>query len=212
MDFRKLNLELTKKDLISSFTKDTLIIQVIHSIDLIDSSTSKLVANIRDRYSYYNLRSSKIQNQEDFLNEMKKREKDDLAVNLSKKDLDSIYEIFKEIEILDKLKESHVDYLDELMKEMCPNTLNVSGIIIGAKLIDLAGSLKNLAEMPSSKIQVLGAEKALFRHLIKKAKAPKFGVIFHHESISKAENKGKAARQLAAKISIASKKDYFRNK
>jgi len=64
--------------------------------------------------------------------------------------------------------------------------------------------------LPSSTIQILGAEKALFRHLTKGTKAPKHGVIFAHELIQKATNKGKAARNLASAIAKAAKLDYFR--
>ena len=96
------------------------------------------------------------------------------------------------------------------MEEIAPHTLKIAGNIIGARLIEKAGSLKRLAELPSSTIQILGAEKALFRHLQSNARPPKFGVIFAHENISSSKAKGKAARQLAAKISMASKKDYFR--
>ncbi len=212
MNLRELNLKETKEDLINSFRKDTLIIHTIHTVDILNSSMNKLIANLRERYSYYNIKDSKIPDSELFLKEVEKFNEGALSVKLGKRDLKSMSELLNEINSLKNLKESQRRYMENMMKEVCPNLLETAGDIIGAKLIELGGSLKNLAEMPSSKIQVLGAEKALFRHLIKKAKAPKFGVIFNHESISKAENKGKAARQLASKISIAVKKDYFKNK
>ena len=96
------------------------------------------------------------------------------------------------------------------MENICPELQKAATSLIGARLLNLAGSLKHLAEIPSSTIQVLGAERALFRHLKTGAKAPKFGVIFAHQSITEAEEKGKAARHLASKIWIAAKKDYFR--
>ena len=118
--------------------------------------------------------------------------------------------IANEINILKSLNNKQERYLTSLMRPVCPELLKVCGNLIGARLISLAGGLRHLAEITSSKIQVLGAEKAMFRHLKGKSKAPKFGVIFVHESISKSNEKGKAARRLASKISIAAKKDYFR--
>ncbi len=109
-----------------------------------------------------------------------------------------------------KLFRKEDDSYKKIVKKIAPETTKILGEELTAKLITEAGSLKKLAFMASSKIQVLGAEAALFRHLKEGTKAPKHGVIFEHKSIQKAENKGKAARQLASKISIASKKDYFR--
>ncbi|MEF8848595.1 MAG: C/D box methylation guide ribonucleoprotein complex aNOP56 subunit, partial [Candidatus Thermoplasmatota archaeon] len=82
---------------------------------------------------------------------------------------------------------------------------------IGARLISLAGSLEKLALMPSSTIQVLGAEKALFRFKKQGGRPPKHGVIFQHPLINKSKksDRGKIARVLAGKISIAAKGDYF---
>ena len=105
--------------------------------------------------------------------------------------------------------ESQEKYMERLMEEVSPNLLKTAGSLIGARLISLAGTLKNLSEMPSSKIQVLGAEKALFRHLKEKTKAPKFGIIFSHESITTAVEKGKASRKLASEISRAVRIDYY---
>ncbi len=212
MNLRELNFKKTKEDLVNNFSKDIIIIQVVHTIEVIDSMITKLVANLRDRYSYYNIRDSKIQDQDEMIKKAEKFEKDELTVKFNKEDIDSIKELISEIKHLEDLKKSQEEYLRYIMKEYCPNLLKVSGEYIGAKLMDLAGSMKRLSEMAASKIQVLGAEKALFRHLVKKSKAPKFGIIFHHKSILKADNKGRAARRLAADISIAVKKDFFKNK
>lgn len=94
--------------------------------------------------------------------------------------------------------------------------MEVAGITIAAKLISHAGSLRRLVEMPSSTIQILGAEKALFRHMRNKKRnlPPKHGIIHEHQLIqkSKEEMHGKAARALADKLSIAIKIDYFKGK
>ncbi len=97
------------------------------------------------------------------------------------------------------------------MQKIAPNIRNVAGSLIGARLISIAGGLEKLALMPSSTVQILGAEKALFRYKKEGGKPPKHGVIFQHHLIKKASksSRGKIARKLAAKISIASKADAF---
>jgi nucleolar protein 56 len=89
----------------------------------------------------------------------------------------------------------------------------ITGGLIGAKLLEKAKSLKHLAMMPSSTIQLLGAETALFRHLRNKSiRPPKHGLIISHSFVmdAKRQDKGAAARKLAAKISIAARVDYFK--
>ena len=102
-------------------------------------------------------------------------------------------------------------YIESSMEKIAPNISVLTGPLIGAKLISIAGSLKKLAYMPASKIQVLGAEKALFRHLKHKDPPPKHGAIFQHPVIKYAPRfqRGKIARALANKIAIAARADYF---
>ena len=97
------------------------------------------------------------------------------------------------------------------MKEFCPNISEIAGSVLGAKLLAKAGSLKRIALMPSSTIQILGAEKALFMSRKKHAKGPKYGLLFQHALVKqmKKEHKGKLARTLAGKIATAAKADYF---
>lgn len=209
MNLREKNLTQTKERLKESFTRDLLIIQTIHTIDELTSIINKLFANLRERYGYYAPRIVREEQNEALLKAIHSQQQDDLGVSLQKEDLASIQELAQKIEQLTSLKKNQEEYLESLMNEVCPALKETATSQIGARLIDLAGSLKHLAEIPSSTIQVLGAERALFRHLKTGAKAPKFGVIFAHPNVSEAEEKGKAARQLASKISIAVKKDYF---
>ncbi len=110
-----------------------------------------------------------------------------------------------------ELREELERYLDELMSSLAPNVRHLVGARIGAKLIALAGSVEKLASMPGSRIQVLGAEKALFRHLRGRGKPPKHGVIFQYPAIKAAPKwqRGKIARALAAKLAIAARVDAF---
>jgi nucleolar protein 56 len=100
------------------------------------------------------------------------------------------------------------------MNDIAPNLAALIGEVVGARLISHAGSLTNLAKCPSSTLQILGAEKALFRALKTKGNTPKYGLIFHSSFIGRAstKNKGRMARYLANKCSIASRIDCFLDK
>ena len=108
-------------------------------------------------------------------------------------------------------RDSMEKYIDEVMKEIAPNVRELAGATLGARLIALAGSLENLAKKPAITIQVLGAEKALFRSLKTGARPPKHGIIFQHQYLHSAERwqRGKIARALAGKLSIAARVDAF---
>jgi len=117
-----------------------------------------------------------------------------------------VYELYKLRETLDK-------YLEKMVKKEIPNLYALLGHIIAARLLATAGSLEKLAKMPASTIQLLGAEKALFRFLRSKGKAkpPKHGIIFLSPYVSKApkNKRGKIARLLAAKLAMAARMDYY---
>lgn len=105
-------------------------------------------------------------------------------------------------------------YVDETMEEVAPNVKALVGSLLGARLIALAGGLQNLAKKPASTIQVLGAEKALFRALRTGTRPPKHGIIFQHTSLrdSKRWQRGKIARALAGKLAIAARIDAYGGK
>lgn len=99
------------------------------------------------------------------------------------------------------------------MKKQATNFSELAGALLGARMLAKAGSFQRLAEMPSSTIQLLGAEKALFRHLKaqRKERPPKYGFLFAHSLVKQLHpsHKGKMARFLAGKLSIAVKTDVF---
>lgn len=101
------------------------------------------------------------------------------------------------------------EYLKNRMTALAPNLTVLLGELIGARLVSRAGSLVNLAKYPASTVQILGAEKALFRALKTKRDTPKYGIIYHAQLISQASTrlKGKMARKLAAKISLSTRVD-----
>lgn len=118
---------------------------------------------------------------------------------------------------LERLKEKVEKEIEVVMERIAPNLTEVAGAKIGAKLIEKFGSLEKLAKAPASKIQIIGAERSLYKALArlkkgKEAKMPKHGIIFLHGFVRNLpkNKRGKMARFLAGKISIASKVDFFR--
>lgn len=110
-----------------------------------------------------------------------------------------------------KFREKAEAYVDECLKQVAPNMAAIVGASLSARLMSIAGSLENLAKMPASTLQVLGAEKALFRSLKTGARPPKHGVIFQHTAIHQSPRwqRGKIARALSGKLSIAARVDAF---
>ena len=101
--------------------------------------------------------------------------------------------------------------LEKLMKKYLPNSSALIESYLLGKLISSVGGIKNLSRFPSSTIQLIGAEKALFMHISKHRQCPKHGLIFYAGSVRQAENPGKAARQLANKLALSIRVDYFQN-
>ncbi|MBR4225405.1 MAG: ribosomal biogenesis protein [Candidatus Methanomethylophilaceae archaeon] len=102
-------------------------------------------------------------------------------------------------------------YIEGIVSEACPNMCAVLSAPLAARMISLAGGLERLASLPSSTVQLLGAEKAMFRHLKSGKRPPKHGIIFQHPEIHRAPywQRGKIARALAGKVLIAAKIDQY---
>lgn len=143
-----------------------------------------------------------------------KATKKSMGAELGEEDIDQIQAICKNVLKLYDVRESLERYADSVMEEVAPNIKAIAGPLLGARLIALAGGLRNLAKMPASTVQVLGAEKALFRALRSGTRPPKHGLIFQHSLIQEAKpwQRGKVARGLAGKISIAARVDAFSDK
>ena len=135
-----------------------------------------------------------------------------MGADLGDEDLIQIQTLSKKVLDLYSVRQSLENYVDSVMDEVAPNTKAIGGSLLGARLIALAGGIMNLAKLPASTMQILGAEKALFRSLKTKARPPKHGIIFQHPLIHDAKRwqRGKIARALAGKLSIAARVDAFR--
>jgi len=134
-----------------------------------------------------------------------------MGSELSELDLVNVKYFCDKVSGLIKYREELLGYLKDKMKKLAPNTSALVGEIVAARLISHAGSLSNLAKYPASTIQILGAEKALFRALKTRGKTPKYGLLYHSSYIGKAQlkNKGKISRYLANKLAMTSRIDFF---
>jgi len=139
--------------------------------------------------------------------------KDSLGADISEADAEAMKILASNLQATIQHKNEMERYIISRMDKIAKNTAYLAGTLVGARLISLTGGLDRLSKVPSSTIQLLGAEKALFKHLKDNAKPPKHGVIFQHPIIHRAPHwqRGKIARALAGKISIAVKMDRYGN-
>ena len=212
----------------SSQEEDKLLIQAINSVDDIDESISKLVERIRDWYTIYFPEMDTISNNETYIKliaESKNREdilenfkehfgeeiEESTGADIEEADLEMLKSFAESIYSLQKSRKELEAYIDSKMEAIAPNLRDLLGATLGAKLIAHIGSIKRLATYPASVIQIMGAEKAIFRHLKTGERPPKHGLIFQHPSVRGAKwwNRGKVARNLALKITLAVRKDVF---
>lgn len=225
-EMRRKALEDARHGLKKSFAKrDALIIQTVSAMDEADKTINVLSERLREWYSlhfpeldravpdhkaYAKLAFVGDRNQiED--KQASKLAKGSIGADLGERDYKIISEYSKRILDLYYLRDQLEAYLGTKMKELAPNVNAIAGPSVGARLIKLAGSLENLAKLPSSTVQVLGAEKALFMHLKKHTKPPKHGVIFQCPIVhnSPKQMRGRLSRTIAAKTSIGAKIDFY---
>lgn len=137
--------------------------------------------------------------------------KSSMGMDISPVDLLNIEMFAARVIALADYRKQLAEYLRSKMAGVAPNLATLIGDQVGARLIAHAGSLTNLAKYPASTVQILGAEKALFRALKTKGNTPKYGLLFHSTFIGRAgtKNKGRISRYLANKCSIASRIDCF---
>lgn len=222
--YRNLAIYKIKKE---SASEDKHLIQAINSIDEIDESISKLIERIREWYALYFPEMDTIKNNETYIklisqNKTKENivkakpdafptEIIDINEDIDPNDLEIMNNYANSIYELQKTRKNIEEYIDKKMETIAPNLRLLVGSSLGAKLISHAGGLKRLAMYPSSTVQIMGAEKALFRHLKSGDRPPKYGLIYQHPQVRGAKwwNRGKVARMLAGMISHAVRRDVF---
>ena len=132
--------------------------------------------------------------------------------DMREEDIKIISYLANEVIRVDTLRKEISEFIELIMNEIAPNLSTIAGPTIGARLIGKVGGLEKLSKLPSSTIQLLGAEKALFRSLKTGTRPPKHGILFQHHYVNSAPKwqRGKIARSLAGKIAIAARVDMFR--
>lgn len=220
----EVTLETVKLQVSEALTPDQRIIQAVEALDDINETTNSLSERLFEWYGGYFPESGL--NGEDlalFISKYGSREnippedplylkaRDSMGAKLEAADeallksfaesVCSLYERRKQIEA----------YIESSMAILAPNLSMLAGPMLGARLISIAGSLEKLAAFPSSTIQVIGASKALFKHLRARAPSPKHGILYSHPLINTSPwwVRGKVARALAAKLSLAARIDFY---
>ncbi len=229
----ELSIDITKDRLReASQSEDMFLIQAINSIEELEETTGKMVERLREWYSIHYPELDRIKNQERYVEMVTDLgnmdsiidsgvldlDKDSPVITdrsvgapISETDLLMVREFAGSVKSLQKTKKSLTEYVDGKMTEIAPNLMDLVGSSLGAKLIAHVGGIERLSKMPSGTVQVLGAEKALFRHLKTGERPPKHGLIFQHPDVRGAKwwLRGKIARTLALKISLAVRKDVY---
>ncbi|MFX1475393.1 MAG: C/D box methylation guide ribonucleoprotein complex aNOP56 subunit [Promethearchaeota archaeon] len=221
----------------ASERRDQLIIQAMSTLDEIERTLNLFISRLREYYGLHfpeaaqhlenalnfallvaegGQRNSIHENPE-LLAILPKRvrknltEQQSMGAEIGAFDMAIIQKLAQQYLNLHNFREQLEKYLDKAMQEEALNLRGLVGPILGARLISSAGSIEKLARLPASTIQILGAEKALFRALKTGARPPKHGVIFQHTLVHSAPwwQRGKIARVLAGKIAIAARIDMY---
>jgi len=215
---------------------DTMIVQAIALLDDLDKELNTYSMRVREWYGWHfpelskivsdNLRYARVVKlmgsrghakstnfheilPEELENELKSAAEISMGTEVSDEDIDNIKDLCEQVISISEYREQLYEYLKNRMAAIAPNLTVLVGELVGARLIAHAGSLLNLSKHPASTVQILGAEKALFRALKTKHETPKYGLIYHASLIGQAppKHKGKISRVLAAKAALAIRYD-----
>lgn len=215
---------------------DTMIVQAIGLLDDLDKELNNYAMRVKEWYGWHFPELAKILNDnlayaklvlkmgmrsnwessdlaeilpEEIEGAVKTAADRSMGTEISEQDLENIQALAEQVVGFTEYRQQLSGYLSSRMNAIAPNLTALVGELVGARLIAHAGSLTNLSKSPASTIQILGAEKALFRALKTKHDTPKYGLIYHASLIGQASgrNKGKMARVLAAKASLGIRVD-----
>ncbi|KAK4998558.1 Nucleolar protein 58 [Elasticomyces elasticus] len=215
---------------------DTMIIQAIALLDDLDKELNTYAMRVKEWYGWHFPEMAKIINDniaysrviismgmrtsaattdlsdvlpEEIEGAVKAAAEVSMGTEITEEDLDTIKMLADEVVNFTEYRAQLSSYLSARMQAIAPNLTALVGELVGARLIAHSGSLMNLAKSPASTIQILGAEKALFRALKTKHDTPKYGLIYHASLIGQAtgRNKGKIARLLATKATLGLRVD-----
>lgn len=224
----KVNVILTGKKL-KVVKKDKIVMQAVGVVDELDKTMNTLSERLAEWYGLHFPEARRvIHSQEKFAEivaryggrgavkdkKLAKFIEKSVGMDFSGEDVKAVQDYSKTILELHKTREGLVKYLDGAVGGVAPNMTALAGSLMAARLLALAGGLEKISKLPSSTIQLLGAEKALFRHLRGGGKSPKYGIIFGHPHIQNAPKnlKGRVARLIASKLALAARFDAFSGK
>lgn len=220
----KVNVLLTKTQL-KIAKKDKILMQAVSVLDELEKDLNIFTEHMREWYGLYFPEAIRhFDSNEKFVNfvsdfgskenvqgELEKAAKSSSGMPFGEDDLSEIQAFAGIVKELYSRKGKLSKYVEASAKAIIPNISTIAGPVLGARMLTIAGGIDKISSMASSTVQLLGAEKALFRHLKGLGKAPKYGILFGHPYIQNAPKhlKGKIARLIAAKISIAARIDKF---
>lgn len=215
---------------------DTMIVQAINLLDELDKEINTYAMRVKEWFGWHFPEMAKIIGDnlqfcqvvlkmktrntahttdfsdiltQDLETAMKDAARVSMGTDISDNDVTHIGALATQVIAMLEYRAQLFDYLKSRMNAIAPNLTVMVGELVGARLIAHAGSLMNLAKQPASTVQILGAEKALFRALKTKCETPKYGLIFHASLVGQAgpKNKGKISRVLAAKTALSVRVD-----
>jgi nucleolar protein 56 len=174
--------------------------EVIHAIKMLDDLSPTLNLLSEHLFEWYSMYEEDVLPSEDAVKEILNRREIPPAMRTLSQNLTDLYESRRIL----------IEYIQDETTLIAPNLTNLAGGLLAARLISIAGGLGKLAKMPASRLQILGANRAMFRHL-RGAAPPKHGVIFQHPLVhaSPRRLRGRIARRFASKLVIAARIDYY---
>ncbi|MBN2250775.1 MAG: hypothetical protein JW724_01700 [Candidatus Altiarchaeota archaeon] len=221
------NLELTKSKL-RVLERDQIMIQAVNSLSDVEEVNNRLMERLREWYSlHFPELDALVKNQSLYarlvasgnnvsvdgglLKQITDAREDSMGMDFSQADLAEVKKLAESVLAVESFREETEKYIGQCMKGIAPNTCELAGPLLGARLIAIAGGLERFSKLPASTIQILGAEESFFRFLKTGKLPPKHGVIFQLPEIRSAPRhlRGKISRKFAAKLAIAAKADYF---
>lgn len=224
-DIREKAISQTRSEIESSVDKDQLLVKAVKQLDQLEKDVRDQIERLRDWYGvHFPELGQEIANDDRFVDILEKYgvEKSEIepfsemaetstGSELSETDRKLIESSVSNVASMKDLRDEIQDYIEEGAQEEFQNLSVLLGPVLTTRLVALAGGLEELAKMPASTVQMLGAEKALFRHLHGEGSAPKHGVLFHHRFVKNLpeEDRGKMARFLANKSVMAARIDQY---
>merc|ERR1712183_149946 len=217
---------------------DTMIVQAVSLLDDLDKELNNYIMRCREWYGWHfpelgkiitdnlafvrtvdlmgfreNAKSTDMSEvlPEEVEGKVKEAAEISMGTEISDEDITNIKHLCQQVVEIQEYRGQLYEYLKNRMMAIAPNLTVLVGELVGARLIAHAGTLMNLAKHPASTVQILGAEKALFKALKTKHDTPKYGLIYHAQLVGQAgaKSKGKISRMLAAKSSLAARYDVL---